>query len=130
MSVSSRSSSTKLSDAAQIVAQLLDRVGFAGSDAQALDAAGQLGQDLLEQFLEEVLLVLEVEIEGAAGDPRARDDVGHVGAMISLAGEYPLRVAQHLRAPGLTFHRDNPCRRPEANARARHCQTAHRAAVD
>src|SRR5579871_237748 len=86
----------------EILAQLVDRIGLVR--AQAQNAPRQLGQHLRQQFLEQVFLVLEIEIEGAASDAGARNDIGDVGPMVALAREYSFGVAQHLGAPGLSFH--------------------------
>jgi hypothetical protein len=94
----------KTKHAPQIVAQLLDWIGFARTDAQTLDSMTQLVEDLRQQLLKKIPLVLEIEIEGAPRDLRTRNYVGDIRAMIALTGEYPLCVAQHLLAPSLPFH--------------------------
>jgi len=47
---------------------------------------------------------LEVEVKSTARDPGAADDVRYVRAMVALAGENSLGVAQNLGAPSLPFH--------------------------
>src|SRR5216683_7876207 len=88
----------------QVVAQLLDGVRFARAYAQPMNAKAELAEHLFKQFLEKIALVLEVEIEGSPSYPGARDDIGDVGAMVALASENPLGVAQDLCAPGLFYH--------------------------
>src|ERR1700683_1204832 len=51
-------------DAAQIVAQLLDRIALVGADLDPQDARAHFGYDLLQQLGEQILLVLKIEIEG------------------------------------------------------------------
>src|ERR1700683_2534093 len=88
----------------QIGAELIDRGCLIGSYFQAHNPGRKFRDHLLEQFLEEVFLVLEIEIEGAACDASACDNVRDIGAMIALAREDSLRVAQDLGASFGTFH--------------------------
>src|SRR5712692_4301053 len=88
----------------QVVAQLLDGVRLARAYAQPMNAKAELAEHLFKQFLEKIALVLEVEIEGSPSYPGARDDIGDVGAMVALACENSLGVAQDLCAPGLFYH--------------------------
>jgi hypothetical protein len=61
---------------------------------------------------------LKVEIEGAPRNPRAGDDISDIGPVIAFAREYPLGVAQHLSAPGLSFHYNNPQENMTVSARS------------
>src|SRR5208282_6418573 len=89
----------------QVRTQLIDGVRLSRPRPQPLNPLSQLVDDLLEQFLEQVFLVLEIEIERAACDAGAGNDVRDIGPVISLASKDALGVAQHLRASGLAFHR-------------------------
>ena len=59
---------------------------------------------MFQEFLEQVFLILEIQIESAACDASACDNVRDIGAMITLAREDSLRVAQDLGAAFTTFH--------------------------
>jgi hypothetical protein len=72
---------------------------------------------LSEQFLEEIPLVLKIEIESASCDTSARDNISDISPMIAFAREYPFGMAQHLGAPGLSFHYENPQENKTLSAR-------------
>ena len=54
--------------------------------------------ELLDDGEEDLLLAVEVEVEGAARDAGARDDVADAGVPVALAGEDPGRGVEQLLA--------------------------------
>src|ERR1700722_9299770 len=88
----------------QVVAKLIDRAVLTGAHLEAQNPRRKFRDDLLEQFLEEILLVRKIEVKSAPRDARSCDYVRDVGAMISLTRENSLRVAQDLGAAFGTFH--------------------------
>ena len=62
-------------------------VGLAGDGLS--QRADELGHLVAEERDQDVVLGLEVEIDGARGDARLAGDVGHARVVVALAGEDP-----------------------------------------
>ena len=61
-----------------------------------MDSQPEFAEYLFQQFLEEILFILKVQVKGAAGYPSPRNDISDVGAMITFTRENSLGMLQHL----------------------------------
>ena len=72
------------------------------------DAVPEGHDELVDQFVEERSLAVEVEVEGPAGDPRGQDDVGHRSIVITPRGKQLARGSKDLATSMSWFHMPGP----------------------